>query len=196
MLDDVFQSMEQAVSNQEKRLGQTELLFNTGGGFVADAQEEARRWMEEYNNNHPHEVIHIFHKYQKIIAGFFKDHEKDQKNRTGNDLLEICNRIVAGSLENREEYMKVRLTNLVQGDSTQFFKKLEENWKFPVRLIGGFQASSHQTLFVMGNEENLLCRCLRNQPTYDISFKGCPQDDRIEIVRISGRFAENRIYSE
>jgi len=49
---------------------------------------------------------------------------------------------------------------------------------------------------VMGNEENLLCRCLRNQPTYDISFKGCPQDDRIEIVRISGRFAENRIYSE
>lgn len=196
VLDDVFQSMEQAVSNQEKRLGQTELLFNTGGGFVADAQEEARRWMEEYNNNHPHEVIHIFHKYQKIIAGFFKDHEKDQKNRTGNDLLEICNRIVAGSLENREEYMKVRLTNLVQGDSTQFFKKLEENWKFPVRLIGGFQASSHQTLFVMGNEENLLCRCLRNQPTYDISFKGCPQDDRIEIVRISGRFAENRIYSE
>lgn len=196
VLDDVFQSMEQAVSNQEKRLGQTELLFNTGGGFVADAQEEARRWMEEYNNNHPHEVIHIFYKYQKIIAGFFKDHEKDQKNRTGNDLLEICNRIVAGSLENREEYMKVRLTNLVQGDSTQFFKKLEENWKFPVRLIGGFQASSHQTLFVMGNEENLLCRCLRNQPTYDISFKGCPQDDRIEIVRISGRFAENRIYSE
>ena len=92
--------------------------------------------------------------------------------------------------------MKVRLTNLVQGDSTQFFKKLEVNWKFPVRLIGGFQASSHQTLFVMGNEENLLCRCLRNQPTYDISFKGCPQDDRIEIVRISGRFAENRIYSE
>ena len=66
---------------------------------MADAQEEARRWMEEYNNNHPHEVIHIFHKYQKIIAGFFKDHEKDQKNRTGNDLLEICNRIVAGSLE-------------------------------------------------------------------------------------------------
>ena len=125
MLDDVFQSMEQAVSNQEKRLGQTELLFNTGGGFVADAQEEARRWMEEYNNNHPHEVIHIFHKYQKIIAGFFKDHEKDQKNRTGNDLLEICNRIVAGSLENREEYMKVRLTNLVQGDPHSFLK----NWK-------------------------------------------------------------------
>ena len=196
VLDDVFQSMEQAVSNQEKRLGQTELLFNTGGGFVADAQDEARRWMEEYNNNHPHEVIRIFHKYQKIIAGFFKDHEKNQKNRTGNDLLEICNQIVAGSLESREEYMKVRLTNLVQGDATQFFKKLEENWKFPVRLIGGFQTSSHQTLFVMGNEENLLCRCLRDQPTYDISFKGCPQDDRIEIVRISGRFAENRIYSE
>ena len=196
VLDDVFQSMEQAVSNQEKRLGQTELLFNTGGGFVADAQDEARRWMEEYNNNHPHEVIRIFHKYQKIIAGFFKDHEKNQKNRTGNDLLEICNQIVAGSLESREEYMKVRLTNLVQGDATQFFKKLEENWKFPVRLIGGFKTSSHQTLFVMGNEENLLCRCLRDQPTYDISFKGCPQDDRIEIVRISGRFAENRIYSE
>ena len=51
--------------------------------------------------------------------------KKIRKNRTGNDLLEICNRIVAGSLENREENMKVRLTNLVQGDSTQFLK----NWK-------------------------------------------------------------------
>lgn len=88
-------------------------------------------------------MIHIFHKYQKIIAGFFKDHEKDQKNRTGNDLLEICNRIVAGSLENREEYMKVRLTNLVQEIPHSFLKtgrELEISCE-TYRRISGKQSS-------------------------------------------------------
>ena len=195
-LDDIFHSMEQAIQNQEKRMGQTELLLNTGGGFVADAQEEARRWIEEYNNNNPREVIEIFHKYQKIIAAFFKKDEENMEGSMGNDLLDICNNIVAGSLESREEYMKVRLANLAQGDAAQFFDKLEKNWKFPMKLIGGFNSNSHHTLFVMGNRENLLCRCLREQTAYEISFKSCPQDDRMEIVRISDRFAENRIYDE
>ena len=65
-----------------------------------------------------------------------------------------------------------------------------------MKLIGGFNSNSHHTLFVMGNRENLLCRCLREQTAYEISFKSCPQDDRMEIVRISDRFAENRIYDE
>ena len=88
-LDDIFHSMEQAIQNQEKRMGQTELLLNTGGGFVADAQEEAWRWIEEYNNNNPRVVIEIFHKYQKIIAAFFKKDEENMEGSMGNDLLDI-----------------------------------------------------------------------------------------------------------
>ena len=42
-----------------KRLKQTELLLNTGGGHISNAQDEAEHWFQDYKNTVPTKVKEV-----------------------------------------------------------------------------------------------------------------------------------------
>ena len=56
-LQDIFQKMEDAMQREIKRLQQTELLLNTGGGHISNAQDEAEHWFQDYKNTRGKVVV-------------------------------------------------------------------------------------------------------------------------------------------
>ena len=59
------------------------------------------------------------------------------------------------------------------------------------------RSEQEQKLYVMGNRDNYLCRRIREQEGhYQIAFKECPLDDRLEIVRVSDRMTEGQIITK
>lgn len=194
-LKESLYKVQNSIQNQERRLRQTEILLNTGGGHVADPRDEAEHWLQDYINNEPRKVTNIYQVYQSMLCEFFcKDsYLLDELNGY---LLDIYNKIVSGSIESREAYMKTKLANLAGSDMGQLIQKLGESWLYPVRLIGSTDQNKAQRLYVMGNKENYLCRKMLEQTNYQVAFKESTLDDRLEIVRVSDRFTEQQIYSD
>ena len=195
-LQDIFQKMEDAMQREIKRLQQTELLLNTGGGHISNAQDEAEHWFQDYKNTVPTKVKEVYKDYQTILCRMFQSNENHTGTMSGN-LLENYSKIVSGSIESREAYMKKNLTNLAASDMEQLLTKLEQNWRYPLRMIGSVDQNKEQKLYVMGNRDNYLCRRIREQEGhYQIAFKECPLDDRLEIVRVSDRMTEGQIITK
>lgn len=194
-LKDALQKLETSIRNQTRRLRQTELLLNTGGGHVADPEEEAEHWLQDYINNEPRRVTEIYRGYQRLLCEMFQK-DSDFMEGIGSRLLEIYNKIVAGSIETREAYMKTKLANLAGSDMEQLILKLGESWLYPARLIGNLDQSKAQRLYVMGNRGNYLCRRMLEQQNYQVAFKESALDDRLEIVRVSDRFTARQIFSD
>ena len=48
----------------------------------------------------------------------------------------------------------------------------------------------------MGNKENYLCRKMLEQPNYQVAFKECALDDRLEIVRVSDKLTKRQIFTQ
>lgn len=194
-LKETLYKVQNSIQNQERRLRQTEILLNTGGGHVANPRDEAEHWLQDYINNEPRKVTNIYQVYQSMLCEFFC---KDSDSVEGLNcyLLDIYNKIVNGSIETREAYMKTKLANLAGSDMGQLIQKLGESWLYPVRLIGSADQNKAQRLYVMGNKENYLCRKMLEQPNYQVAFKESALDDRLEIVRVSDRFTEQQIYSD
>lgn len=194
-LKDTLQKLENSLRNQTRRLRQTELLLNTGGGHVANPQEEAEHWLQDYINNEPRKVTEIYREYQSLLCQMFQQ-DSYSMNEIVSRLLDIYNKIVAGSIETRESYMKTKLANLAGSDMGQLILKLGESWLYPLRLIGSLDQNKTQRLFVMGNRENYLCSRMLEQPHYQVAFKESTLDDRLEIVRVSERFTKQQIFSD
>lgn len=92
--------------------------------------------------------------------------------------------------------MKTKLASLASADMEQVIRRLEESWLYPVRRIGaGDQGKAHR-LYVMGNTDNYLCRKILEQTSYQVAFKECALDDRLEIVRVSDRFGKEELVLE
>lgn len=196
LLKDISQRMEDAMQREIKRLRQTELLLNTGGGHISDPQDEAEHWFQDYINTVPRKAGEIYREYQTILCRIFQSDENHSGNMS-EMLLDNYNRIVAGSIESREIYMKNNLTNLAASDMEQLLEKLELNWRYPLRMIGSADQNKEQKLYVMGNRQNYLCQKIREQKGhYQIAFKECALDDRLEIVRVSDRMTERQIMAE
>lgn len=188
--------MEDAMQREIKRLQQTELLLNTGGGHISNAQDEAEHWFQDYKNTVPTKVKEVYKDYQTILCRMFQSNENHTGTMSGN-LLENYSKIVSGSIESREAYMKKNLTNLAASDMEQLLTKLEQSWRYPLRMIGSVDQNKEQKLYVMGNRDNYLCRRIREQEGhYQIAFKECPLDDRLEIVRVSDRMTEGQIITK
>lgn len=194
-LKDGLQKLESLIRNQITRLRQSELLLNTGGGHVANPQEEAEHWLQDYINNEPRKVTEIYHIYQELLCEMFRKNP-DSMDGIGSQLLEVYNKIVAGSIESRESYMKTKLAKLAGSDMEQLILRLGESWMYPVRLIGSKDQNKTQRLYVMGNRENYFCSRMLEQRNYQVAFKESTLDDRLEIVRVSDRFTEQQIFSE
>lgn len=194
-LKDGLQKLESLIRNQITRLRQSELLLNTGGGHVANPQEEAEHWLRDYINNEPKKVTEIYRIYQGMLCEMFRKNS-DSMEGIGPQLLEIYNKIVAGSIESRESYMKTKLANLAGSDMEQLILRLGESWMYPVRLIGNRDQNKNQRLYVMGNRENYFCSRMLEQRNYQVAFKESTLDDRLEIVRVSDRFTVQQIFSD
>ena len=187
--------MESLIRSRIRRLRQTELLLNTGGGHIANPQDEAEHWMQEYTNNDPKKVTEIYREYQRILCEMFQKNIGNA-NITGTLLLDNYSKIVSGSIESRESYMKTKLANLAGSDMEQLISKLGESWLYPVRLIGSVDQNKNQRLYIMGNKENYLCRKMLEQPNYQVAFKECALDDRLEIVRVSDKLTKRQIFTQ
>lgn len=194
-LKDILQNMESLIRSWIRRLRQTELLLNTGGGHVADPQDEAEHWLRDYTNNDPRRVTEIYRGYQHILCEMFQKNT-GSTDMTGTLLLDNYSKIVSGSIESREAYMKTKLANLAGSDMEQLISKLGESWLYPVRLIGSVDQNKNQRLYIMGNKENYLCRKMLEQPNYQVAFKECALDDRLEIVRVSDRMTKRQIFAQ
>lgn len=194
-LKDILQNMESLIRSRIRRLRQTELLLNTGGGHIANPQDEAEHWMQEYTNNDPKKVTEIYREYQRILCEMFQKNIGNA-NITGTLLLDNYSKIVSGSIESRESYMKTKLANLAGSDMEQLISKLGESWLYPVRLIGSVDQNKNQRLYIMGNKENYLCRKMLEQPNYQVAFKECALDDRLEIVRVSDKLTKRQIFTQ
>ncbi|MCD7868234.1 MAG: hypothetical protein LUG62_08625 [Clostridiales bacterium] len=194
-LADALQDLGNLLRNQITRLSQTELLLNTGGGHVAGSADEAERWFLDYRSTVPQRVRDTYHAYQEELCALFQTGTKGAEG-IGIRLLDIYERITAGSIESRENYMKTKLASLASADMEQVIRRLEESWLYPVRRIGaGDQGKAHR-LYVMGNTDNYLCRKILEQTSYQVAFKECALDDRLEIVRVSDRFGKEELVLE
>lgn len=194
-LNNTLQNLENSIRNQIRRLRQTELLLNTGGGHVADPLDEAQHWLQDYINNEPRKITEIYRTYQKILCDMFQDNV-DNAGILSSNLLKTYNQIVSGSIESRELYMKTKLANLAGSDMEQIISRLGESWMYPVRLIGNVDQNKAQRLYMLGNPDNFLCSKILNQPDYQVAFKECALDDRLEIVRVSDRLTIQQIFSQ
>ena len=92
--------------------------------------------------------------------------------------------------------MKTKLANLAGSDMEQIISRLGESWMYPVRLIGNVDQNKAQRLYMLGNPDNFLCSKILNQPDYQVAFKECALDDRLEIVRVSDRLTIQQIFSQ
>ena len=194
-LKDIMQKLDRDIHSQIQRLRQSELLLNTGGGHIADPQEEAERWLQDYSNNQPQRIKEIYREYQKTLCLFFQQN-MIQEEKLGEYLLDNYNKIVSGSIESREKYMKTKLANLAGSNMEQIVSKLGESWRYPLRLIGSTDQGRRQKLYMLGNPDNFVCSKILNQPNYQVAFKECALDDRLEIVRISDRLTIQQIISK
>lgn len=191
-LKDNLQKIEIILQNRIRRLRQSEFLLNTGGGHVASPQEEAEHWMQEYVSSEPRKVSEIYKVYQRLLCKIFQS-DPDATTKAVVQLFDIYEKIVSGTIESRESYMKTKLANLAGSDMGQLISRLGESWLYPVRLIGSTDQDKAQRLYVMGNKENYLCRKILEQSNYQVAFKECSLDDRLEIVRVSDRLTRQQI---
>lgn len=185
--------LERNLHNQILRLRQVELLLNTGGVHVSDSGEEAQIWFEELRNNEPRQMYQEQLKYQRVLYELFTN--KTDKESALYKMLRICNEVIDGHLESREDYMQKKLNMLALHDMPTLLKKLNESWKLPVHLTGAIKADK-EYLMVMGNPKNTLYQKLCDDTVYKVSYKNSRLDDRIEIVRLSARFNENNLYKD
>lgn len=198
-IQDATDMLKTVIKNQEQRLQQTELLLNTGGGHIANPQQEAEDWFWDYLKTEGKEIQNIYDSYQKFMYEIFqksRDELKHNCNALQCELMDIYSKVIAGSIESREEYMKTKLANLAGTDMAQLIQKLGESWLYPIRLIGSDDNDAYQKLFVMGSRENYLCQKILEQPNYRVAFKESRLDDRLEIVRVSDKFSRQRIFTE
>ena len=194
-LKDMLSQLQYEMKNQVKRMGQTELLLNTGGDAVASPMEEAKRWLQDYCLSAGQKVLAEYQRYQKLFCEYYQG-ETDSPENMLKELLDIYSEVVEETIESRESYMSTKLSILAGTDMKQVINRLGENWRYPVRLTGGTGEDTNQRLYMMGSRGNTLYRKIMDQPHYQVAYKENSLDDRLEIVRISNRFSSNEIFTE
>lgn len=192
---EIFSELENCIKNKEKRMRQNELLLNTGGGHIANPLEEAEEWLRDYGNTFREKVWNSMISFQAMMSELFESDAQNLDDLSAR-ILDLYYKLISGSIETRQDYMKNKLINLANSDMGQLIGKLGENWLYPVRIIGKMTQDSQQKLFVMGSSSNLLCARLLQQENYKVTFKQNKLDDRLEIVRVSERFNEWNILGE
>lgn len=196
LLKESMRDVENLISNRIRRLRQTELLLNTGGGHIADSRDEARYWMQDYINSASRKVTENLERYQKLLCSLFQE-DTEAAEGAGCRLLDIYYKTVSGTIESREEYMKNKLAGLAGSDMGQLIARLGENWLYPMRRVySSPDNGGEQRLYVMGDKSNFFCRKLLVQDGYRVAFKESSLDDRLEIIRVSDRFTGQQICSE